>query len=166
VKQYSGYITVDGTYKNGSHMFYWFFESQSNPQTDPFVLWLTGGPGCASELALLFENGPYTVNNVTGKGKKLGNLMMFCNTNIITCSLIESVLLEYACESSVRGQSSGHRSREECRSNFTWCRRRTGFSYYDYQRDMVTNEKEVAAQMLTFMQEFMQASIRVTSVFV
>jgi len=27
------------------------------------VLWLTGGPGCASEVALFFENGPYTIND-------------------------------------------------------------------------------------------------------
>ena len=24
---------------------YWFFESQNKPETDPVVLWLTGGPG-------------------------------------------------------------------------------------------------------------------------
>jgi carboxypeptidase C (cathepsin A) len=43
VAQHSGYITVDGTYKNGSHMFFWLFESQSKPSSDPLVLWLTGG---------------------------------------------------------------------------------------------------------------------------
>jgi len=40
-------------------IFYWTFESRGNPATDPLVLWLTGGPGCASEVALFFENGPY-----------------------------------------------------------------------------------------------------------
>ncbi|KAL6074662.1 Carboxypeptidase [Balamuthia mandrillaris] len=62
VTQHSGYITINGTYHNGSHLFFWMFESRSKPSSDPLVLWLTGGPGCSSELALFAENGPYTVN--------------------------------------------------------------------------------------------------------
>jgi len=46
---------------NGDDMFYWLFKSRSQPSTDPVVLWLTGGPGCASEVALFYENGPYTI---------------------------------------------------------------------------------------------------------
>lgn len=42
--------------------FYWFFESRSAPSTDPLVLWMTGGPGCSSEVALFGENGPCSVN--------------------------------------------------------------------------------------------------------
>lgn len=42
--------------------FYWYFEAQNNPSTAPVLLWMTGGPGCSSELALLFENGPCTAN--------------------------------------------------------------------------------------------------------
>lgn len=49
--------------KNGDDMFYWLFKSKSTPSTDPVVMWLTGGPGCASEVALFFENGPYTIND-------------------------------------------------------------------------------------------------------
>ena len=52
---YSG--LVDLTHQDD--MFYWWFESRNDPQNDPLVLWLTGGPGCASEIALFYENGPY-----------------------------------------------------------------------------------------------------------
>ena len=48
---------------NGDDMFYWLFKSRSSPDTDPLVIWLTGGPGCASEVALFYENGPYTIND-------------------------------------------------------------------------------------------------------
>jgi hypothetical protein len=39
-------------------MFYFFFESRNN-KDDPVVIWLTGGPGCSSDLALFYENGPF-----------------------------------------------------------------------------------------------------------
>jgi len=60
VVQHFGYIQVNQTYN--ANLFYWMFESQGNPSTDPVVIWMTGGPGCSSELALLFENGPFTVD--------------------------------------------------------------------------------------------------------
>ncbi|AES67519.2 serine carboxypeptidase-like protein [Medicago truncatula] len=41
-----------------SWMFYFFFESR-NSKDDPVVIWLTGGPGCGSEIALFYENGPF-----------------------------------------------------------------------------------------------------------
>lgn len=48
---------------NGDDIFYWVFHSRTNPSTDPLVFWLTGGPGCSSELAVFYENGPYTIND-------------------------------------------------------------------------------------------------------
>jgi len=70
-----GYFQANATYD--VDYFYWIYDpasatssssstSSSSPNTDPtnapVVLWLTGGPGCSSELAMFFENGPYQVN--------------------------------------------------------------------------------------------------------
>jgi len=55
------YTTANSTYQ--VEYFSWWFEPQSGVKTAPLVLWLTGGPGCSSELALAFENGPFTVNS-------------------------------------------------------------------------------------------------------
>jgi len=43
-------------------MFYWLINARSAAETAPLVIWLTGGPGCASEVALFYENGPFTIN--------------------------------------------------------------------------------------------------------
>ena len=39
------------------------FESESNPISDPIIFYFAGGPGCSSILTLLFENGPYQLDN-------------------------------------------------------------------------------------------------------
>merc|ERR1719217_1724230 len=59
VKQHSGYFTFG---KSKKQYFFWMFESRNDPQNDPTVMWLTGGPGCSSMTGLLFENGPCKVN--------------------------------------------------------------------------------------------------------
>lgn len=56
---YSGLIDIDHTDNQADDIFYWWFESRTDVSNDPLVLWLTGGPGCASEIALFYENGPY-----------------------------------------------------------------------------------------------------------
>lgn len=71
-----GLVACDGIFPNdtwsagwikvtdrGDALFYLHFEARNNASTAPLVFWLTGGPGCASELALFYENGPYTIND-------------------------------------------------------------------------------------------------------
>ena len=60
VNQTAGYYRL--TTGLDKHYFYWSFESRNKPETDPVVLWMTGGPGCSSEVALFGENGPCKVN--------------------------------------------------------------------------------------------------------
>lgn len=62
VKNFAGYITVNGTTPAVKrHLWSWTFESRNDPTTDPLVIWLTGGPGCSSLVALFAENGPYII---------------------------------------------------------------------------------------------------------
>lgn len=57
--QTSGLVNLS----KGDDMFYWFFKSRNDPSTDPLVLWLTGGPGCSSGIAVFYENGPFSFND-------------------------------------------------------------------------------------------------------
>ncbi|CAH9072308.1 unnamed protein product [Cuscuta epithymum] len=56
---HAGYVKLRHT--KDANMFYFFFESRGNRKSDPVVIWLTGGPGCSSELALFYENGPFQI---------------------------------------------------------------------------------------------------------
>ena len=46
---YSGYIDLGNT---GKSIYYFFAESQTNPQKDPLIVWYNGGPGCSSMFGL------------------------------------------------------------------------------------------------------------------
>ncbi|KAL6276199.1 hypothetical protein ACE6H2_019800 [Prunus campanulata] len=57
---HAGYYRLPNS--KAARMFYLFFESRTN-KNDPVVIWLTGGPGCSSELAVFYENGPFQIAN-------------------------------------------------------------------------------------------------------
>jgi carboxypeptidase C (cathepsin A) len=75
----TGYIEV----KPGVKLFYWFFNSRTNPQTDPLVFWLNGGPGCASELGLFFENGPIMLKSKDANVTTIRNDAWNNRTNMV-----------------------------------------------------------------------------------
>ncbi|KAJ7479618.1 Alpha/Beta hydrolase protein, partial [Mycena latifolia] len=58
VSAYTGYIDIQAR-----HLFFYFFESRSDPDRDDAVFWTNGGPGCSSGTGLLIELGPCRVVN-------------------------------------------------------------------------------------------------------
>lgn len=68
-KHKPGFVKFD----NGDDMFYWIFYSRQDQNKDPLTIWLTGGPGCSSELAIFYENGPFTINNDLSLSKNLNS---------------------------------------------------------------------------------------------
>ena len=44
---FSGYLPIPDS---GKSLHYLFAESQSNPSTDPLIIWFNGGPGCSSMI--------------------------------------------------------------------------------------------------------------------
>ncbi|CAF2126983.1 unnamed protein product [Brassica napus] len=57
---HAGYFKLPKS--QGARMFYFFFESRTKKKDAPVVIWLTGGPGCSSELAMFYENGPFKID--------------------------------------------------------------------------------------------------------
>ncbi|KAK9848936.1 hypothetical protein WJX84_006787 [Apatococcus fuscideae] len=61
----AGYYKLDHTHE--ASMFYLYVKARaSQPEKQPLVLWMTGGPGCSSELAFFYENGPYHITENLG----------------------------------------------------------------------------------------------------
>jgi len=76
-KQYTGWLDVDS-----KHFFFWYFESQNDPTSDPLLLWLTGGPGGSSMLGMLQELGPCLINEY-GNGTVHNIYGWSTNTNLL-----------------------------------------------------------------------------------
>ncbi|KAK5641163.1 hypothetical protein RI129_009710 [Pyrocoelia pectoralis] len=67
IESYSGYFKVS----NNSNLFFWFFKSENNFETDPVILNIQGGPGLSSLVSLYLEIGPF---NITPSGNVVESL--------------------------------------------------------------------------------------------
>lgn len=60
----AGYFQLDST--EAAEMFYFYFQNREQNPDAPLAIWLSGGPGCSSEVGLFFELlGPYLVDRET-----------------------------------------------------------------------------------------------------
>ncbi|XP_031270560.1 serine carboxypeptidase-like 18 isoform X2 [Pistacia vera] len=59
----TGYVSV-----GDSELFYLFVESQGNPEVDPVLFYVVGGPGCSALNGFFFQTGPlqFTQTDYTG----------------------------------------------------------------------------------------------------
>ncbi|KAK1425307.1 hypothetical protein QVD17_20658 [Tagetes erecta] len=56
----TGYIGVGENEE--VQLFYYFVQSQNNPEEDPLIYYISGGPGCSALFAFLYELGPLRIN--------------------------------------------------------------------------------------------------------
>ena len=61
-RQFSGLLPVDGGKK---HLHYHLVLSERDPNSDPLVLWLNGGPGASSLEGLFTEIGPFELSDAS-----------------------------------------------------------------------------------------------------
>lgn len=85
-------------------MFFYFFESRSEPTKDPLMLWTNGGPGCSSGLGLFMELGPCTTQP-DGNSTKTNPNSWNSKANIIFIDQPIGVGLSYATSGAKVGTS-------------------------------------------------------------
>ena len=54
-----GFIPVNS---DKDDFFYMLYPPRNNNATAPLIIWLSGGPGCASTMAMIYENGPIKID--------------------------------------------------------------------------------------------------------
>ncbi|KAM3342193.1 hypothetical protein P3S68_027159 [Capsicum galapagoense] len=62
----TGYVGVGDS--EDIQLFYYFIKSESNPESDPLIVWFVGGPGCSSLSAITYEFGPILFEPVEYNG--------------------------------------------------------------------------------------------------
>ncbi|KAI3989600.1 hypothetical protein MKX01_036209 [Papaver californicum] len=135
---HAGYYKLE--HSHAARIFYFFFESRGNKSDDPVVIWLTGGPGCSSELALFYENGPFKIadnmslvlNDFGWDKKWLAVELLYVGIDFLLITLQASNLI-YVDQPT-----------------------RTGFSYTSDKRDLRHDETGVSDDLYDFLQAFFQ----------
>ncbi|KAH8116473.1 Alpha/Beta hydrolase protein [Phellopilus nigrolimitatus] len=70
VASYTGYIDV-----GAKHLFFYFFESRSDPDNDDVLLWTNGGSGGSSSMGLFFELGPCNISTTEEAGDDIARFI-------------------------------------------------------------------------------------------
>ncbi|XP_063373245.1 vitellogenic carboxypeptidase-like [Cydia amplana] len=60
VDSYAGFIPVKKEYD--SRLFFWYFPTRNAGDDTPWIIWLHGGPGVSSLVAIFEINGPFTIS--------------------------------------------------------------------------------------------------------
>lgn len=68
MRSLQGNIPVNRAGHPNDTLFFWGFEKENGSltaedSTDPWVIWLQGGPGSSSMTGLLLENGPFRIQD-------------------------------------------------------------------------------------------------------
>ena len=54
-----GHISVN---QDNDDLYYMLYPPRNPVQNTPLIIWLSGGPGCASTMSMLYENGPIQID--------------------------------------------------------------------------------------------------------
>jgi cathepsin A (carboxypeptidase C) len=137
---YTGYIDTT----EARHIFFYFFESRSDPDSDDVILWTTGGPGCSSSLGLFMEMGPCQITDDNGPKRNPHSW----NENANIFFIDQPIGLEFALSP---------------RASTDFVDLGVGFSYADYGEYVSTTEEgaeDIAAFVAIFFAIFSKFSGR------
>ncbi|KAI3715027.1 hypothetical protein L6452_21992 [Arctium lappa] len=130
--QFSGYVTVHK--KHGRALFYWLTEAAThNPQENPLVLWLNGGPGCSSiAYGASEEIGPFRINK-TASSLYLNKYSWNKEANILFLESPAGVGFSYTNKSSdLRDSGDKRTARDALIFLKRWMSRFPQYKYRDF----------------------------------